>query len=413
MSWRPPYHDAVQHYCTRADGGGLGGRGLLLSNRTTNATVITATRPPTVAPTRAPTTFTPAPTGRHFQNKYAFGVDSLLLDSGKSICTGTTPAGADYVPPILWQTFWQTNSLPPKVYVNADKYAKTHAHKLCDNYDVDAILRAYFVPAVHYEYRRLKGPYRADVFRYAVLYLFGGVYLDIKTEMVMPLKWVFTRPNTTYTAIGAVGSERATYQGVLASPPCNPVFLVLIRGLMNGALSRAPVHAPVYRQRCASSSGVLPPPAFTSPPVRKPVTFHIFSPVQFYSLIAASVHNLTVTPGFHPNNFSIADINATATAAAVVADFAGIRDDQRKHFMDLMIDANNHSRGFSNFHYELFFESDDDLEACWDGADRYNMCSFIFARKAEGRKKLSCTGPGCTERVFKTRYADYPKAFGK
>ena len=62
--------------------------------------------------------------------------------------------------------------------------------------------------------------------------------------MLMPLRWVFHRNGTTYTSLGLrVYSYQSIFQGVLASPPCNPIFLHLIRKFV---LARKPIHSQRY-----------------------------------------------------------------------------------------------------------------------------------------------------------------------
>lgn len=73
--------------------------------------------------------------------------------------------------------------------------------------------------------------HKADFFRYCVLYAKGGVWLDIKTKLLVPLSDVFSRRHGVwYTSINAlVGFNKVSLnQGLIASPPGNPVLKAAI-----------------------------------------------------------------------------------------------------------------------------------------------------------------------------------------
>ena len=46
-----------------------------------------------------------------------------------------------------------------------------------------------------------KGAHKADLFRYAWLYIYGGVYCDIKTVLIRPLTEVFPDDTASYFVI--------------------------------------------------------------------------------------------------------------------------------------------------------------------------------------------------------------------
>jgi len=314
----------------------------------------------------------------------------------RSVCDGPRRS----IPKLLFQMFWQTFDLPPKIAANRLKYAHDYEHRIFDNYKFSDFIRTHFIPHVHTEVMKLKGPHRADVFRYAAMYLYGGVYLDIKTEMVMPLRWIFLRNGTTYTSLGDTKGVQSIFQGVLASPPCNPIFLQLIRRFV---LAPKPIYSKRYN----------------------------FSTKQLYTLIAAMVGNMSLEARYYKNKFSVDAVNATVqlqTSSAkhgIAADgrrprhagasgIGSVNLQQKEHLLDLLWDARDRPAALSSFDYELFVERDESNDACWDGPDRYNMCSFVHANKASwAAGDGKCAGIPCcgTERVFKTRYADYPAAF--
>ena len=74
-----------------------------------------------------------------------------------------------------------------------------------------------------------KGAHKMDLWRYCMLYLHGGIYLDIKTVPVQPIGEIFDKENTWYTCLSAV---RGCYQGIIATPPGNDILLDCIKKVM-------------------------------------------------------------------------------------------------------------------------------------------------------------------------------------
>lgn len=87
------------------------------------------------------------------------------------------------IPANIFQT-WHTKILPPKMYA-AVKYIKLSnpgfKHYLFDDNDCRQFIQKHFDSSVLNAYDRLiPGAYKADLWRYCVLYKLGGVYIDIK-----------------------------------------------------------------------------------------------------------------------------------------------------------------------------------------------------------------------------------------
>lgn len=89
------------------------------------------------------------------------------------------------IPKRIFQT-WKTHDLPPKMRACVDALKRAHPdfeHQLMDDTECLAFLRKYFDQEVVDAYRALKpGAYKADLWRYCVLYIHGGIYLDIKYQ---------------------------------------------------------------------------------------------------------------------------------------------------------------------------------------------------------------------------------------
>jgi len=93
------------------------------------------------------------------------------------------PPQRGIIPKKIFQT-WQTKNLPPgmNAAVNTMKDSNPDfEHFLFDEDDRLSFLKKYFTPEVVYTYEKLiPGAYKADLWRYCVLYYYGGVYIDIK-----------------------------------------------------------------------------------------------------------------------------------------------------------------------------------------------------------------------------------------
>jgi len=76
-----------------------------------------------------------------------------------------------------------------------------------------------------------QGAHKADLFRYAWLYKHGGIYCDIKTVCIKPLKDMFPNSNICYF-VDTPGKHRI-YNGIIATPPNNPIIHEMLIGAMN------------------------------------------------------------------------------------------------------------------------------------------------------------------------------------
>lgn len=127
----------------------------------------------------------------------------------------------------LFQTYHTKSKIPEEVFSNIREYAPEYNHIVLDDSEISEFLQAHFSPSVYYTFLNLRsGAHKADLARYCLLYIYGGVYMDIKTELIGPLSELFRDPDTLYTVLSY--QKRQIYQGIIASPPKNPFFLSLI-----------------------------------------------------------------------------------------------------------------------------------------------------------------------------------------
>jgi hypothetical protein len=111
------------------------------------------------------------------------------------------PRGRE-IPRLIHQTF-KSKDLPPELRGNVDRIKSlnpTWQHRIYDDADIeDFILDVYGRRILGY-FKRINNKYgaaRADLFRYLLLYRYGGAYLDIKSTFVRPIDEVL-QPGDTY-----------------------------------------------------------------------------------------------------------------------------------------------------------------------------------------------------------------------
>lgn len=144
------------------------------------------------------------------------------------------PEGYD-IPFLLHQTYFDKTKIPQKVFDNIQEFAPNYTHAIFDDEDCIRFLTKYFDSIVVKTFKLLKGAHRADLFRYCILYVYGGVYLDIKTQLTRPLSEVFVKSSDptkplVYTVMAY--TMDFIYNGIIATPPKNKLFLRLIHNIV-------------------------------------------------------------------------------------------------------------------------------------------------------------------------------------
>jgi hypothetical protein len=138
------------------------------------------------------------------------------------------------IPKILFQTISDKSLIPPKVWKNIKQFAPDYEHRVLDDNECIAFLKANYPREVLDLFHAFKlGAFKADLVRYCILYKYGGVYLDIKTELIMPLKDIFVYNAELYTITmqDAKTGQNKVYNGIIATVPNNEIFPVLIQNM--------------------------------------------------------------------------------------------------------------------------------------------------------------------------------------
>jgi len=136
--------------------------------------------------------------------QYVEGFEGYLMDSNP----------APVIPLDIYQT-WKTNDLPPKMEKCVETLKKQNPefrHHLYDDEDCYEFIKDNFDPEVAEAYDALiPGAYKADLWRYCILYKRGGIYLDIKYYCADDFKLIdltdkeyFVRDSTAYTTNGDI-----------------------------------------------------------------------------------------------------------------------------------------------------------------------------------------------------------------
>lgn len=137
------------------------------------------------------------------------------------------------IPNYLFQTYYDKSKIPKYIFDAIQLYAKNYKYFLLDDTEAIQFLNTYFIKDVVDRFKNLSyGAHKADLLRYCLLYIYGGIYIDIKTILIQPLDDIFVNKTYFYTAaskfVNKNNLESYIYQGILASPPKNKIFLNLI-----------------------------------------------------------------------------------------------------------------------------------------------------------------------------------------
>jgi hypothetical protein len=172
-------------------------------------------------------------------------------------------------PKIIFQTYHSISKIPKYIYDNKKEFASGYKVEIYDDTTGLEFLKKYFTQPVIDKFKELTGAHKADLLRYCLLYIYGGVYLDIKTILTKNLDSFLNFDNLTshrlYTVKASTLFYQAIYQGFIATTANNPIFINLINLI---------IHTPK--------------------PVTK-IVYHIFT-IQMYDLIKSDfINNILFT----------------------------------------------------------------------------------------------------------------------
>ena len=141
------------------------------------------------------------------------------------------------IPKQIYMTYHK--NVPKKVFINLEKYAVYNnqpiPYTIFNDNDAIKFLSQYYIEAVVNKFKSLSGAHKADLFRYCILYINGGIYMDIKTELIKPLSEIIDldKKNTFYSVKGSSKViNKQIYQGIIITPPRNEIIFKLIVDIM-------------------------------------------------------------------------------------------------------------------------------------------------------------------------------------
>ena len=170
-----------------------------------------------------------------FQVSLLFVIIIIILIFGFLIYQNTNSFQETFqsnkIPQVIIQTYHTKSKIPHKVYKNIKSFGKGYKHIIFDDSECSAYILKYFGEKYLNKFQEFRtGAHKADFFRYCYLYNEGGIYLDIKTELIKPLDEIFNKNVETYTVLSK--NPNQIYQGVIATVPKNPFFKKLIHHMM-------------------------------------------------------------------------------------------------------------------------------------------------------------------------------------
>jgi len=116
------------------------------------------------------------------------------------------------IPKIIHCTYHNYDSIPQKVWDNIKKYAGDYILYYYSDNDCLNFLQNHYGERFVSMFKDLKiGAHKADFFRYCILYIYGGIYIDIKIFPQKHFKYIFnhTEQYLTYTCLGRKGVEES------------------------------------------------------------------------------------------------------------------------------------------------------------------------------------------------------------
>jgi hypothetical protein len=153
------------------------------------------------------------------------------------------------IPLNLFQT-WHTLDLPPKMKENVELLKEQNPEFTYYLYD-DAMCRDFieknFDVDVLYTFDKLKpGAFKSDLWRYCVLYKYGGIYLDIKFKCVNNFKLINLTEKEYYVKDRLCAGEIGIYQALLCCFKNNSIVYKLIKHVVENVKNNVYGFNPLY-----------------------------------------------------------------------------------------------------------------------------------------------------------------------
>jgi mannosyltransferase OCH1-like enzyme len=137
------------------------------------------------------------------------------------------------IPLNIFQT-WPTKDLPPKMRENVDRLKSQNPefnHYLFDDNDCREFIKDNFSINVLDAYDTLiPGAYKADLWRICVLYIYGGIYIDIKLNCVNGFKLIELTEDNHY--VKDIQNPYSIYNAFMVCQPNIPFLSEIIYNII-------------------------------------------------------------------------------------------------------------------------------------------------------------------------------------
>lgn len=120
-----------------------------------------------------------------------------------SVLPDPVPANLPLIPRIIWQTCKDKNKIPPQLFECVEKLRAMNPsweHRFFDDQSQLVALQKVCSDRFLKAYERIEPKYgaaRADLFRYVMVFLHGGAYMDLKSGTTRPLDEIL-RPDDAF-----------------------------------------------------------------------------------------------------------------------------------------------------------------------------------------------------------------------
>jgi len=147
------------------------------------------------------------------------------------------------IPKKIIQTYHTPSKVPEHINELRNKYASEYSYSLYDDNQGLEFLKKHYSEEVIKKYNELSGAHKADLLRYCIIYIEGGVYMDIKTMLTRPLHEIIDHSvtnNIRHKLITVKSANAGTiYQGFFATTKNNPFLLKVIQKVLDTSLEES------------------------------------------------------------------------------------------------------------------------------------------------------------------------------
>lgn len=161
------------------------------------------------------------------------------------------------IPLNIFQT-WHSLDLPTKMKENLELLKRQNPefkHYLYDDNMCRQFIKDNFDEEVLYSFDKLKpGAYKADLWRYCVLYIHGGIYLDIKYRCRNGFKLIELTDKEYFVRDRPQGGSNGIYQALMVNLPYNSILLKAIKQIVNYCKNNTYTN---FTSLCVTGPGLL------------------------------------------------------------------------------------------------------------------------------------------------------------